>query len=287
MIDDLSHLIHLPVKPVSLELGRIAGFLVMPMRGDTVFRDLVHRESPYLYFERRMIMAYDSRMDRLVFVLLGHRDVVFEAPGNVLVHLVDDTQYLIAFDDLINNDPAREKVIDLIDRLALVVHLLIDTVEMLGTAFNVVMGDAVLLKLRPDLGNNLLHEVLALRTVAAHESYELIELLGMQIFKAEILKLPLDPVDTEPCRERNVDIKCLLSFFYLLVRCLELECPHVMETVCQLDKDDPDVIRHRNEHLSYIRSLNVILRIVNDVIELQIEFCDAVNKVCDSFTELL
>ena len=126
-------------------------------------------------------MAYNSRMDGLVLVLLGHRDIVLETARNVLVHLVDDTEYLIALDDLIYNDPAREKIVDLIDRLALLVHLLVDAVEVLRTAFNIVMNDAVLFELGADLRDNVLHEVLSLGAVAVNELYELIVIVGMEI----------------------------------------------------------------------------------------------------------
>ena len=107
----------------------------------------MHRERSYLHFERRARMAYDSRMDRLVFILLGHRDIVLETPRHVLVHLMDDAKYLIAFNDFVNDYPAREKVVDLIYRFALFVHLLIDAVEVLRTSFNVIMVNAVLFEL--------------------------------------------------------------------------------------------------------------------------------------------
>ena len=153
----------------------------MPVCCDTELGDLVHRECSYLHFERSARMAYNSRMDGLVLVLLGHRDIVLETARNVLVHLVDDTEYLIALDDLINNDPACEKIVDLIDRLALLVHLLVDAVEVLRTAFNIVMNDAVLFELGADLRDNVLHEVLSLGAVAVNELYELIVIVGMEI----------------------------------------------------------------------------------------------------------
>ena len=60
-----------------------------------------------------------------------------------------------------------------------------------------------------------------------------------------------------------------------------------MQTVGEFDKDDPYVIGHGHEHLSDVRCLNVVLGIVYDVVELQIELCNAVDKVCDSLSELL
>ena len=138
-------------------------------------------------------------------------------------------------------------------------HLLVNAVKVLRTAFNVVMCDSVLLELRPDLGNDLLHEVLTLRTVASDELYELVELFGMQILKTKVLELPLDPVDTESSRKRNVDIQSLLGLLYLLCGCLELQCPHVMKTVCELDEDDSDVVSHGKEHLADVLRLDVCL----------------------------
>ena len=106
----------------------------MPVRSDAELRDLVHRERSYLHFERRARVAYDRRMDRLVLVLLGHRDIVLEPAGNVLVDLVDDTQDLIALRYFVNDYPACVEIVDLVYCLALVVHLLIDAVVVLGPA---------------------------------------------------------------------------------------------------------------------------------------------------------
>ena len=158
----------------------------MPVRSDTKLSDLVHRKCSYLHFERRARVAYDSRMDRLVLILLGHRDIILKAARHVLVHLVDDTKYLIALDDLVDDDPAREKIVDLVDRLALLVHLLVDTVEVLRTAFNVVMNDAVLFELSADLRDNVFHEVFSLCAVAVNELYELIVIVRMEISQAEV-----------------------------------------------------------------------------------------------------
>ena len=216
-IDNLPHLIDLRIEPVSLELVRIAGFLVVPVRSDTELGDLVHSKCSDLHFKRRAGMTYDSRMNGLVFILLRHRDIVLKTPRYMLIHLMDDTQHLIAFDDFVDYYPAREKIVYLVYRLALLVHLLVDAVEVLRTAFNVVVVDAVFLKLCADLGDNVLHEVLALCTVAVDELYKLIVVVGMKISQAEILKFPLDLVDTEPACKRNIDIKRLLSLLDLFL----------------------------------------------------------------------
>ena len=266
-IDDLPHLVDLRIVSVSLEFLGITGLFVVPVGSDTELCDLVHRKCPDLHFERRARVAYDSRVDGLVFVLLRHRDIVLEAARNVLVHLVDDTKYLIAFNDFVYDYPAREKVIDLVDRLTLLVHLLIDAVEMLRTAFNVVMDNAVLLKFCADLGDNVFHEIFSLRAVAVNELYELIIIVRMQITKTQVLKLPLDLIDTESACERNVDIKRFLGFFDLLLRTHGLQSPHVVQTVCELYEYDSDIVRKRNEHLAHVGCLDVLLGVIDNVIE--------------------
>ena len=266
-IDDLPHLIDLRVVSVSLEFLRIAGFLVVPVRSDTELRDLVHRESPYLHFERRARVRYNSRMDRLVFVLLRHRNIVLKTARHVLVHLVDDAQYLIAFNDFVNDDPAREKIVDLIYRLALFVHLLINAVEVLRTAFNVVMVNAVFFELRAYLGDNVFHEVFSLGAVAVNELYELIVIVGVEISQAEVFELPLDLIDTESARERNVDIQSLLGLFDLLLRAHGLERSHIVQTVSELYENDADIVSKSYEHLAHVGCLDVDLGIVDNVIE--------------------
>ena len=180
-IDDLPHLVDLRIEPVSLEFVRITGLLIVPVRSDTELCDLVHRKRSDLHFKRRARMTNNSRVNGLVLVLLRHRDIVLETPWYVLVHLVYDAQYLIAFNDFVNDYPAREKVVDLIYRLTLLVHLLVDAVEVLRAAFNVVMVDAVFFELRADLGDNVFHEVLSLGAVAVNELYKLIVIVGMKV----------------------------------------------------------------------------------------------------------
>ena len=109
----------------------------------------------------------------------------------------------------------------------------------------------------------------------------------MQESEAQIFKFPLDPVDTESSRERNIDIHGLLSFLNLFLGSLVSQCTHVVETVGKLDEDDSDVIRHGHEHLTDIVSLLLDLGIVSDHAELGIDLGNAVNEIGDGGAEEL
>ena len=93
---------------------------------DTVFSNTVHVEGPDLDLKRRPSRSDQSRVERLVHILLRHRNIVFEPTRNRFVHLMDDTQRRIAVLDRIHNNADCKQIIDLIDGLALVDHLLID-----------------------------------------------------------------------------------------------------------------------------------------------------------------
>ena len=64
----------------SLAVGD-AAVLVERMRGNAVARDVLHRLRAHLKLDPLPAGADDSRMDRLIIVLLRRRNIILEAPG--------------------------------------------------------------------------------------------------------------------------------------------------------------------------------------------------------------
>ena len=106
------------------------------MGGNTVFRHAVHLEGPDLDLERLSVTANQCGMQRLVHICLGHGDIIFETSRNRLIHLMNHTQCRIAVLHCLHNDTHSEEIINLIQRLMLVLHLLVDTEKMLYTAID-------------------------------------------------------------------------------------------------------------------------------------------------------
>ena len=60
-----------------------------------------------------------------------------------------------------------------------------------------------------------------------------------------------------------------------------------MQTVSELNKDDSDIVCQGDEHLTDVRRLDVLLRIVDNVVEAQVELCNAINETAYDRSELL
>lgn len=139
-------------------LGRLVVGLVQPVRGDPVVGHLFHLAGTDLDLDGHPVHAEQGGMQRLVAVGLGNRDVVLEASGERLVQAVHGAQHAIAGIDLVDDDAEGVDVHDLVERLTLAAHLLVDAVEVLlaadHLAFHAFAGEAVdqrLLDLADDL----------------------------------------------------------------------------------------------------------------------------------------
>ena len=112
---------------------------------------------------------------------------------------------------------------------------------------------------------------------------ELLVLARVEVLEREVLELDLDPLDTEPVRERRVDLHRLGGDALLLLGRQVIERPHVVEAVAQLDEDDADVARHREQHLAEVLGLLLLARRVRQLAELG----DAVDEERDLLAEQL
>ena len=92
---------------------------VLPVGGDSVFRDPVHLLGPNLDLDGLVLRPHDRGVQAAVPVGLGHRDVVFETPDHWLVEVVDDPQRTVTGVDRVDDDPVGVDVHDLVERPAL------------------------------------------------------------------------------------------------------------------------------------------------------------------------
>ena len=99
----------------------------------------------------------------------------------------------------------------------------------------------------------------------------------------EVFELPLHVADAEPVRERCVDVDGLLRDALLLLLRERRDRAHVVEAVGELDDEDADVLRHRDEHLAHRRGLLRFLRVEVDALELR----DTVDDARDVGAELV
>jgi hypothetical protein len=98
---------------------------------DAVLGGAVHLLGADLDLERSARRPDDGGVQRLVHVELGHRDVVFESPRYRLPDAVDGAERAVDVLDRVDDDAQRDEVVDLVEVLTLVRHLLVDAVQVL------------------------------------------------------------------------------------------------------------------------------------------------------------
>jgi hypothetical protein len=103
------------------------------VRGDALLGDAVHLVRADLHLDALAARADDRRVERLVHVRLGERDVVLEAPGTG-VHSEWTTPRPRSSRDDSTTDAERDDVVHLLEVALLRLHLAPDRVEVLRAA---------------------------------------------------------------------------------------------------------------------------------------------------------
>ena len=252
------------------------------MGGDPVLGQFVHLLGADLDLERLALGSDHRRVECLVHVGLRHRDEVLEAAGQRLPDRVDDADRAVAVLDRADDHPHRGEVEDLVELAALLRHLRVDRVEVLGAAGDLGI-DAYLLQLFGEERAGLGHVGLALVALLGDQLFDFRVLARVERREGEVLELPLDRVDPETVRERRVDLQRLVRLQRLFLLRQRAERAHVVETVGQLDQDHPDVGGHRHHHLAVVLGLPLVAALEVHPGQLG----DAVDQRGDLLAELL
>ena len=195
---------------------------------------------------------------------------------------MDDAEHAIAVLDGIDEDAHGREVVDFADVLVVALHLLIDGIKVLRAAGNLSF-DLRLFEFFANLHDGVVDKGLALLALLLDALDEVIVFLGLEVAQAEVFEFPFDVRNAEAVRERRVDLDGLFRDALLLLAWHVFERPHVVQAVGQLDHDDADVLRHREEHLAVRLELLLLARLVLDAREL----CHAVDEFRDFLAEHL
>ena len=137
---------------------------------------------------------------------------------------MDHSKGGIAVPHRFHNDPHREQIVDLVYRLILVHHLLIDTEEMLHPAADLSLDIRILHMVRHFI-HDLLYEFFPLCLPGIDLIYEIKEHLRLRILKRQVVKLCLDLGDAKTLSDGCIDIHRLFRLLLLLHRLHELQRP--------------------------------------------------------------
>ena len=95
----------------------IQPFLVLPVGGNAVLGLLVHGAGAYLHLKGDALVADDGGVQALVAIGLGSGDIVLEAVGQRVVHIVDEAQGAVALSQGVQDDAHRVDVVNFIEGL--------------------------------------------------------------------------------------------------------------------------------------------------------------------------
>ena len=106
-------------------VGLAAGIFVDRVRGDAVFRDLVHLVRADLNFEGLAGMNH-GRVQGLIQIGPRHRDVVLKTPGDGPPELVHCAERAVTIARGIRDDADGEQIVDLAEGAALALRFEVD-----------------------------------------------------------------------------------------------------------------------------------------------------------------
>ena len=118
--------------------------LVLPVCGNAVLGLLVHGTGADLHLEGDALVTDDRGVQALVAVGLGGGDIVLEAVGQRVVHIVDEAQGAVALGQTVQNHTNGVNIVDLIKGLVLHDGLAVDAVDALDPALDGGTLDAAL-----------------------------------------------------------------------------------------------------------------------------------------------
>jgi hypothetical protein len=88
------------------------------------------------------------------------------------------------------------------------------------------------------------------------------------VLERELLQLAIGLVEAEPMRNRRIDVERLGSDALALGAIDRIHRAHVVQTVGELDEDDANVARHRQQHLAERLGLRFLARREAQLVEL-------------------
>ena len=179
-----------------------------------------------------------------------------------------DAEALVAVHLRVGDHAKPDRVVDLLERALGALHLLVDRPQVLGATHHLA-GDAVLAHLLRDQLLDRVDVLQPLGSALRDVGGELLVLARVHVLEREVLELDLDPLDPEPVREGRVDLHRLGRDALLLLRREVAERAHVVEAIAQLDQDDADIARHREQHLAEVLRLLLLARGVRQLAELR------------------
>ena len=259
--------------------ARDAG-LVLPVRGDAVLRHAVHVPGADLHLKRDGLASDDRCVQGLVAVGLRGRDVVLEAIGQRVVHIVDQPQRGIALGDVVEDDTHSVNVINFLEILILHIHLAVNAVDALDAVADGRLLDAVFGQVPGNRMADLMQELVA---VLIQQVADRLIADRVKVVQTAVLELLLDVGNSEAVRDGGIDLHRFQCLVAALLLGPGVAGAHIVQSVAQFYNHDADILAHGQQHLAQVLGLAIL-----HIRELDLgQLGDAVNEQRDLGAELL
>jgi hypothetical protein len=193
---------------------------------------------------------------------------------------VYETQGAVAGIGVVDDDAKAVHIDHLVERDALVLHLLVDAVQVLLAALHAARDRGLLQGALEGLGD-LADELLLVAARTLQFAFEHLVAIRVERPESEILELQFDGVQAETLGDRCVDLQSFARAAPPLDRRHDAQGAHVVHAVRELDHDDADIPHHREQHLAKALRLGFLA-----VLELNlIEFAHPVDELGDDLAE--
>ena len=225
--------------------------LVLPVRGNTVFRGVVHIPCAYLYFKRNSFAVNAGGVQGLIHILFWCGDIIFEPVRNRTEKIMHNAKHVIAVINGVYNNAHGVYIIDFLHGFALLVYLAVYAVN----AFNAPHKMKFAVFLAKALVNfifNVVKELFLLVLLHFHAAFDVVIAHGVKHADASVLKLLHYGADTQTVRQRSINLHGFVSYAALLFHRLCIYGAHIVQTVGKLYYDYANVLCHGHKHFAHI-----------------------------------
>ena len=265
-----------------LEARKLGAVLVERVRGDAIFRDLVHRAGADLHFDALAARADHGRVDRAVVIGLGRRNIVLEALRHGRPGGVDDTDRAVAVGKAVDDHTKADNVGQLLEGDRLALHLAVDRIGPL-LAPRHLGADALVGKLAGELRLDLGDRLGIGLALAFEPGGQRGVSLRVDLAERQVLQLLAHVVHAHAAGKRGIDVERFLRDAVALGVRHIVERAHVVQPVGKLDQQDPHVGGDGEQQLAQVFRLH---RLLGDEVEL-FQLGQAVDQLGDVLAEFL
>ena len=242
-----------PRQPLVQLVVAVKALFVLPVSRHAVLGLFVHLAGADLHLKGDTLVADDGGVKALVAVGLGGGNIVLEAVGKRVVHIVDQAQGAVALGQRIQNDADRIDIIDLVEGLVLHDGLAVDAVNALDAALDGGPFDAAFLQAALNDTRHPGKELLA-RPLAQHLA-DLVVAHGVEVMEAAVFQLLLHVQDAQAVGDGSVDLHGLAGLIPALLLRPSVAGAHIVQPVAEFDDHDPDIPAHGQQHLAQVLGL--------------------------------